>query len=122
MGKKRILIVDDELDLIDLVSARLELHGYDVATAADGEEGLEKARALRPDLILLDVMMPKMNGYQVCQMLKGDAQCKSIPVILLTARGQEKDRDLGKEVGADGYVIKPFEAQELMEQIETLLH
>jgi len=120
MGKK-ILVIDDERDLVETLTYRLEAFGYEVLTAYDGQEGLDKAREERPDLILLDVMMPKMDGYQVCRMLKFDEEFKSIPIIMLTARGQDSDRETGETVGADEYVTKPFEANDLTNKIKELL-
>lgn len=118
---KKILVVDDEKDLVETLSFRLESAGYQVVTAGDGQEGLEKAREEKPDIILLDVMMPKMDGYQVCRMLKFDEEFKDTPVIMLTARGQDQDRETGKNVGANDYVTKPFEAKDLLEKIGKLI-
>lgn len=118
---KRILIVDDELDLIDIFKGRLETNGYTVIVASDGVEGLEKAKTEKPDLILLDIMMPKMDGYQVCRFLKFDEAFKHIPIILLTARGQKQDQTKGMEVGADAFVTKPFDRAELLKKIEEYL-
>ena len=118
---KHILIIDDEQDMLDLLRPRLEAAGYEVSTAPDGQSGLDKAREEKPDLILLDVMMPKIDGYQVCRFLKFDEDYKHIPIILLTARGQEQDRETGKKVGADGYLTKPFEKEELLNTIDRLL-
>src|SRR3990167_9180083 len=100
----KILIVDDEVQLIAMVQMRLEANGYEVITANDGQEGLEKAKSEKPDLIMLDVMMPKMDGYKVCGLLKNDARYSKIPVILFTARAQQNDKDVGAEVGADAYI------------------
>ena len=124
MGKidgKHILIIDDEQDLLDLLRPRLETAGYEISTALDGQEGLNKAREEKPDLILLDVMMPKMDGYQVCRFLKFDEEYKHIPIVLLTARGQKQDKETGKKVGADGYLTKPFEKDVLLDKIGQLL-
>lgn len=119
--KKRILIIEDEKDLIEAVTFRLEDAGYDVITAFDGEDGLEKAKKERPDLIILDLMLPKMNGYKVCGLLKGDSRYSGIPIIIFTAKAQQEDIDLGKEVGANAYIIKPFEPEDLIGSIEKLL-
>ena len=118
---KRILIIDDEQDMLDLLRPRLEAAGYEISTALDGQEGLNKAREEKPDLILLDVMMPKMDGYQVCRFLKFDEEYKHIPIVLLTARGQAQDKETGKKVGADGYLTKPFEKDALLDTISQLL-
>lgn len=120
MGRP-ILIVDDEADLIEAIKMRLETEGYEVVTALDGAEGLMKAKGDKPALILLDVMMPKLNGYQVCRELKSDAKCKDIPVVMLTARAQQTDKFWGREVGADDYITKPFEFGALLDIIKKYL-
>jgi DNA-binding response OmpR family regulator len=121
MDRKRILLVDDEKDLSDTVSFRLRHAGYDVVCAFDGLEAIERARKEKPDLIILDLMLPKLDGYKVCRMLKFDEQYKSIPIILFSAKAQESDRLLGKEVGADAYITKPFEPATLLGKIKELL-
>lgn len=118
---KKILVIDDERDLVETITFRLEAAGYKVITAGDGQEGLDKAREMKPDLILLDIMMPKMDGYQVCRFLKFDEEYKDIPIIMLTARGQESDKNTGKNVGADDYVTKPFDGGELLLKIKKLV-
>ncbi|MBU1006764.1 MAG: response regulator [Candidatus Omnitrophica bacterium] len=119
--KKKILIVDDEEDLRKMLRFRLEATGYDVDEAADGQEGLDRARSNWPDLILLDLMLPKIDGYKVCRMIKFDEKHKHKPIIMFTARAQEKDKMIGKEMGADAYITKPFEAETLLAKIEELL-
>ncbi len=119
--KKRILVIDDEVDLVNLLAMRLEAEGYEVMSAFDGQAGLDMVREERPDLILLDVMMPIMDGYQVCRFLKFDEELKNIPVIMLTARVQEKDKDIGRSVGADDYLTKPFDLNELSQRIRAYL-
>ncbi|MBU1147689.1 MAG: response regulator [Candidatus Omnitrophica bacterium] len=121
MDKKKILIVDDEDDIRKMIKFRLEAVGYDVTEAADGQEGLDKARADKPDLLILDLMLPKIDGYKVCRMLKFDEKHKHIPILMFTARGQEKDKLIGKEMGADAYVTKPFEPKVLVDKIQELL-
>ncbi len=121
MAKKKILIVDDEAELVDLVKIRLEAEGYEVLKAFDGQEGLDKAKLEKPDLILLDIMMPKMDGYKVCGLLKMDARFKKIPIILFSAKAQKEDAELAKEIGADLYITKPFEASVLLAKIRELL-
>ena len=121
MDKKRILVVDDEADLREMLSLRLEANGYEVLTAADGEEGLAKARKEKPDLIILDLMLPKVDGYKICLMLEYDEKYKKIPIILFTARAQETDVSMGEEVGADAYIIKPFEPGILLAKIKELI-
>jgi DNA-binding response OmpR family regulator len=119
---KRILVVDDEQDILLLLQRRLESAGYDVTTAATGSEGLEKARKESPDLIVLDLMLPGLDGYQICGILKHDRRYMKIPILILTARAQPKDYELGIKVGADAYVTKPFEPQTLLAKIEDLLN
>ncbi len=121
MDKKKILIVDDEKDLVETVVFQLEDSGYKVITAGDGQEGLGKAKEERPDLIVLDLMLPKMDGYKVCGLLKSDARYNKIPIIMFTARAQESDKKLGEEIGADAYITKPFDAQALLAKIKQLL-
>lgn len=119
--KNRILIVDDEGETIELLQPRLEVAGYEVVCALGGEEGLEKARQEKPDLVLLDVMMPKLNGYQVCRELKRDPKTKGMKIVMLTAKVQESDKYWGRECGADDYVTKPYEPKELLAAIKNLL-
>jgi len=121
MAKKKILVVEDEAELTEAIQIRLEQAGYEVLTAYDGQEALENARAENPDLIVLDLMLPKMDGYKVCRMLKFDEKYKKIPVVMLTARAQEKDEDLGYEVGANAFITKPFKYQVLLAKIAELL-
>ena len=119
---KKILIVDDEIDLVEMLTIRLEANNYQVIFSADGQDGLDKARTEKPDLIILDLMLPKIDGYKVCRMLKFDEKYKQIPIILFTARAQESDMRLGEEVGADAYVTKPFEPSILLDKISELLN
>ncbi len=121
MNKKKILLVEDEKVLIETVTLRLEAFGYEVISAYDGFEGLEKAKKEKPDLIILDLMLPKMDGYKVCGLLKADTRYNKIPIIMFTARAQESDKKMGQEVGADAYITKPFEPQVLLEKIRELL-
>jgi two-component system alkaline phosphatase synthesis response regulator PhoP len=121
MSKKRILVVDDEKELTDLIKVRLESNGFQAIVAYDGQEGLTKAKKEKPDLIILDLMLPKMDGYKVCRMLKFDEKYRKIPIILFTARAQEADVKLGQEVGADAYITKPFESKVLLDKIQELL-
>lgn len=120
-NKKRILLVEDETDLVEMVKLRLEANGYEVLTAYDGQEALEKARREKPDLIVLDLMLPKIDGYKVCRMLKFDEKYKNIPILMFSARAQDSDKKLGEEVGADAYVTKPFEPEILLGKIKELL-
>jgi two-component system, OmpR family, phosphate regulon response regulator PhoB len=119
--KKRILLIEDEQDIITTLTFRLESEGYDVTTAMDGEDGLDKVKKENPDLILLDLMLPKMNGYKVCVLLKSDSKFKDIPIIIFTARAEEADRKKSEESGADAYITKPFEPPILLGKIKELL-
>lgn len=121
MAKKRILVVDDEHELVKALEIRLGAAGYDILTAYDGQEGLSRAQKEKPDLIVLDLMLPRMDGYKVCGLLKADAKYNKIPIIMLTARTQESDKKLSEEVGADVYITKPFEWQTLLSKIKELL-
>jgi len=121
MEPKRILIADDEEDVVTALQFSLESEGFKCLTAYDGKEALDKARAEKPDLIILDIMMPKMNGYKVSRLLKFDVKYKDIPIIMLTARAQEQDKHIGKETGADEYVTKPFEMDALVRLIKRYL-
>ncbi|MEW6619034.1 MAG: response regulator [bacterium] len=121
MSKKKVLVIDDEPFLVKALKIRLEMSGYEVITAYDGLDGLNKAIEERPDLILLDVMLPKKNGYQICQRLKSDEQYKHIPIVMLTAKGQKSDKEWGERTGADVYITKPFDDKELLAKIKELL-
>lgn len=121
MNKKKILVVDDERDILTLMRGRLELSGYEVIEAADGSEGLEKARKEKPDLVILDIMLPKMDGFQVCRMLKFDSEYSSIPVMLFSARAGEHDKEAGEEAGADAYLVKPFDSSTMLAKVKELL-
>ena len=118
---KTVLVVDDERDILDLVRFRLEHDGYRVITASDGEAGLALARAERPALCILDVMMPKLSGLEVLANLRADPDTAGMRVILLTARGQDADVDRGFELGAHDYVTKPFSPKELRRRVSTQL-
>ena len=119
--ERRILIIEDEADMAYAICLQLEAAGYTVELAGNGKEGLEKARRTKPDVILLDIMLPTMDGFKVCRMLKFDERYKNIPVIMLTARAQKTDETIGFEVGANAYLTKPFEPQELLKKIESLI-
>lgn len=118
---KTILVIEDEKDLADLVAFNLEKEGYRALLANDGVTGLEKARDNSPDLILLDLMLPGMPGTEVCKLLKSSEKTARIPVIMLTAKGEEIDRVVGFEVGADDYVLKPFSTRELLLRVKAVL-
>ena len=121
MAKKRILVVDDEVELVKALQIRLGVAGYEILAAYNGQEGLEKAKKEIPDLIILDLMLPKMDGYKVCTFLRRDTRCVKIPIIILTARAQESDEQLGIEVGANAYIIKPFQHEVVLAKIKELL-
>ncbi len=121
MDKKKILIVDDEKDLVKILIFRLEANNYEVISAYDGLEGLEKAKKEKPDLIILDLMLSKMDGYKVCGLLKADTRYNKIPIIVFTAKARDEDMKLGEEVGADAYITKPFKSQVLLDKIKELL-
>jgi DNA-binding response OmpR family regulator len=122
MSPKKILIVDDEVDLVETVRFPLEMEGFDVLVSYNGEDALNQARKEKPDLIILDLMLPKLDGYKVCRLLKFDERYKHIPILMLTAKTQEKDKVLGKETGADEYITKPFEMDYLMEKVKAYLN
>lgn len=119
--KPKILVVDDEPDAVELIEFNLKSAGYDVVTAADGEEALKKARSSLPNLIVLDLMLPEVDGLEVCKILRRDPKTSSIPIVMLTAKAAEIDRVLGLELGADDYVTKPFSPRELVLRVKRLL-
>lgn len=118
MDKKQILVVDDERSISDILKINLEKEGYLVLTAADGEEGLKLALREEVDLVLLDVMLPKMDGFEVCKKIR---QKSEVPIVMLTARSEEIDKILGLELGADDYVTKPFSVRELLARVKANL-
>jgi two-component system alkaline phosphatase synthesis response regulator PhoP len=121
MAKGKILVVDDEIYIVHILDFSLGMEGYEVVTALDGEQAIEKARTEKPDLIVLDIMMPKLDGYETCKILKGDKATRDIPVILLSAKGRNVDQKVGFEVGADDYITKPFSPRKLVERINSIL-
>jgi len=122
MVKESILIVDDEEDVLELVRYNLDKNGYNTETATTGEEALAKARAKLPDLVILDLMLPGIDGLGVCKKLKSDAKTEHIPIIMLTAKGEEIDIVTGLELGADDYVTKPFSPKVLVARVRKILH
>ena len=116
---KKVLVVDDESNIVDILRFNLQREGYEVVAAYDGQEGLDKARSEAPDLILLDVMLPEKDGFQVCEELRKTDRLT--PIIMLTAREEERDRVMGLELGADDYVVKPFSVRELMARVRTII-
>ena len=119
--KPRILVVDDEPEAVELVEFNLKQAGYAVTTAADGAEALKKARSQTPDLIVLDVMLPEMDGFEICKTLRLDSATAKVPIIMLTAKAAEIDRVLGLELGADDYLTKPFSPRELLLRVKKIL-
>ncbi len=117
----KILVVDDELYIRNILDFALESEGFEVITAADGEQALQKALSQVPDLIVLDVMMPKLDGFEVCRAVKAKEETRHIPVILLTARDKEADRRRGEEVKCDAYLTKPFSPNKLAEVVRSFL-
>jgi len=121
VSKSKILVVDDEAHILELVRFNLEKDGYRVVTAQDGLEALKLAREERPDLIVLDVMLPGVDGFEVCRMIQRDNETGEIPIIMLTARSEEIDKILGLEIGADDYMTKPFSPRELLARVKARL-
>jgi two-component system alkaline phosphatase synthesis response regulator PhoP len=119
--REKILIVDEEIDASTALKLALETEGYNVIEALDGYEGIMKAKCENPDIILLDIMMPGMDGFEVCQLLKADPASRHIPIIMLTAKGEVDDKVEGLEMGADDYVTKPFNLKELKARIRIVL-
>jgi len=121
MSKGRILVVDDEIYIVHILDFSLGMEGYEVLTALDGEQALERLKSDKPDLIVLDIMMPKLDGYEVCRTIKTNPATQHIPVILLSAKGRNVDQKMGFDVGADDYITKPFSPRKLVERINALL-
>jgi len=118
---KKVLIADDHPEAVELVRVTLEDEDYEIVNTSNGKETLKKARAEKPDIVLLDVVMPKMDGFEVCRQLRKDPQTKEIPIVMLTDKGQEVDKERGREVGADDYITKPFSPSTLLIKIEEIL-
>ncbi len=121
MEKRRILVVDDEEDILELVAYNMKKQGYDVTCVTSGESALEQARVSPPDLVVLDLMLPGLDGLDVCRMLKGAPATSTIPIIMLTARGEEADIVVGLEMGADDYITKPFSPRVLLARVKAAL-
>ena len=117
----RVLIVEDEPDIRELVVHHLKREGYQVSAASSGEEALRQVQAAPPDLVILDLMMPAMDGLEVCRRLRQDPATVSLPIVMLTAKGDEVDRVLGLEIGADDYIVKPFSPKELLARVRAVL-
>ncbi len=117
----RVAIIEDEKDIVDLVRYNFRKEGFEVASFLRGKEGLEQMRRNPPDVVLLDIMLPDVDGFEVCKKLRADDRLKDLPVIFLTAKGEEIDRVLGLEIGADDYVVKPFSPRELVARVRAVL-
>ncbi|MCI1943836.1 response regulator transcription factor [Clostridium luticellarii] len=121
MSQKKILIVDDEEHICELIGFNLRKNGYNTIVSGNGSNGLKLAREEKPDLILLDVMLPELDGYEVCKEIRKDSVISSTPIIMITARGEEFDKVLGLELGADDYITKPFSIRELVARVKAVL-
>ena len=121
MGDMKILIVDDEPDIVELVTYNLRREGFDVSPAFDGEEALARIRKEKFDFVILDLMLPGIKGMEICRIMRNDPRTKNIPIIMLTAKGEEVDKILGLEMGADDYMTKPFSPRELLARIKTVM-
>ncbi|WP_163194050.1 response regulator transcription factor [Clostridium thermarum] len=121
MPEEKILVVDDEANILELIRFNLENNGYKVLTAQNGAEALKIAKTEQPSLMLLDLMLPGMDGYDVCKEIRRDKQMSQIPIIMITAKGEEIDKILGLELGADDYITKPFSIRELMARVKAVL-
>jgi len=121
MKQKKILFVDDNENIRDALVPLLEREGFKISVAADGIEALKEARETLPDVLLLDIMIPKIDGYDVCRIIKNDPALKKIRVIMLTAKGQAHEQERGKEVGADAYIVKPFSPLEVLSNIKKII-
>ena len=121
MKKTKIAVIEDEVDILEVINYNLSKEGFDVCSALDGEEGLALIKKEVPDLVLLDLMLPGLDGIEICRTLKADHSTRSIPIIMVTAKGEESDIVLGLGMGADDYVVKPFRPRELMARIRSVL-
>jgi DNA-binding response OmpR family regulator len=119
---KKILIVDDEQDIVESLKFVLESYDYTCYCAYNGEDGLKLAREIVPDLIILDVMMPRINGFKISRLLKFDVKYKNIPILMITARSQEEDKLIGEETGADEYITKPFDLDDVVKIVQKYLN
>ena len=117
----RILIVDDEPNIVLALELLMKKQGFEVHTVDDGEKALHAVRELRPDLVLLDIMMPKMDGYEVCQRIRSDASLKSVRIVMLTAKGRDVEKEKGQALGVDAYITKPFSTREVVAKVKELL-
>lgn len=117
----KILVIDDEEDIVTILQQRLEAEGFEVDSSYESPAGLKKIKDTKPDLVLLDVMMPQMNGFQLCRAVRADPAINNIPILMVTAKGQESDKFWGKECGASDYMVKPFEFSDLISKIRSLI-
>lgn len=117
----RILIVDDEPNIVLALELLMRREGYEIRSVNDGEKAVEAAADFRPDLILLDVMLPRMDGFEVCQLIRGDASLKDISIVMLTAKGRDVEREKGLALGADHYVTKPFSTRDVVRKVREIL-
>ena len=120
-NKKKVLIIEDEIATLDMLESLLGAEGYEILTATDGKNGLDLAKKERPDLILLDIMLFKLDGFKLCRMLKFDENFRNIPIIMVTCLVTPADQQKGKEVGADEYICKPFKVSDLLAKIKKIL-
>src|SRR5271157_3435389 len=118
---RRVLVIEDDKDIVELVRYNLEKDGYQVASSADGSTGLSQIRKSPPDLLILDLMLPKLSGLDICKEVRRDVSLNRLPILILTAKGEEADRVVGLELGADDYVTKPFSPRELVARVKALL-
>ncbi|OGW27449.1 MAG: DNA-binding response regulator [Nitrospirae bacterium GWC2_42_7] len=121
MERKKILVVDDEPDIVELVTYNLRKEGFDVSSAVDGTDALARIRKEKFDFVILDLMLPGIQGIEICRIMRSDPLMKNIPIIMLTAKGEEVDKILGLEMGADDYITKPFSPRELLARIKTVM-
>ena len=121
MGKVTVLVIDDDPVILELLRVNFEIEGFDVICATDGEEGLQRAHAERPDVVMTDIMMPRRDGLQLLSELKGDPQTEDLPVILLSAKAQKAEVQQGLDLGADDYITKPFDPLELIDRLNAVM-
>jgi len=121
IAKKKILVVEDVLATAEMLKMKLEENDYQVIIAHDGDEGLQKAYKEKPDLLILDLMLPQLNGYMLCSLLKKNKRYATVPIIIVTARSKEEDRKLGEKMGADAYITKPFKPEVILDKVKELL-
>lgn len=121
MTKHKVLIIEDERSLLEILKYNMEKEGFDVTTAADGQEGLQRAQLMQPDLVILDLMLPVIEGYEVCRQLRADSKTQTARILMLTARSDEVDEIVGFKMGADDYVTKPFKIKPLIHRVNALM-